>query len=266
MRRTECGPGAALALAAAVACAPLSIPEERALGEDVDREVRSEVRLVHDEAVERYVREIGARIVDASAPHPFDYRFHVVDEPKEVNAFALPAGYIYIHTAILLNARSVSEVAGVMGHEVGHVARRHVANNYRRQQGVGILRALGVITAAVLGGGLAAEAANLGGGLAAMAYLNTFSRDAEHEADAFAVEVLPKAGYDPNGLVSFFDTLMRQSGGGGPEFLSSHPATESRIEDSRALIRAADLPDGLDVHDGGRLEVIQRRIRLITGD
>ena len=251
------------AFAFALACAPLSVPEERQLGEQVNHEVRGQVKLVRDEAVVEYVRAIGQRIVQASGPQPFTFRFYVVED-DEINAFALPAGYVYVHTEVLLRSRNVSELAGVVGHEIGHVVKRHVAQNYRRQQGVGIAHSLGVVAAAVIGGGLAAEAVNVGGGLAAMAYLNQFGREAEREADNFAVEVLPRAGYDPRGLVTFFETLMQEScGSEPPAFLSSHPATRERIDNTRREIAASELPRGLRVDDDGKLEIIQRRIRLL---
>ena len=256
---------AALLLAglAAAGCAPLTIPEERQLGEQVNRQMRQEVRLVRDEVVLAYVQAIGQRIVAAAGTQPFSFRFYVA-ESDQVNAFALPAGYVYTNTGTLLRAVNASEVAGVLAHEVGHVVRRHVAGNYRRSQGVGILRQLGVLSAAVIGGAPAANAASLGGGLAAAAYLNSFGREAERESDAFAVQVLPRAGYDPGGMVSFFETLLRESGGAGPPaFLSSHPTTGERIDATRAMIAAQGLPAGLQVHDGGRLEIIQQRIRLL---
>jgi predicted Zn-dependent protease len=123
-----------------------------------------------------------------------------------------------------------------------------------------------VIGAGVAGGSTAAGAVNLLGGVAGVAYLNTFGREAEADADAFAVDVLPRAGYDPRGLVSFFDTLAREGGSGGPSFLSSHPAPKDRIQATSARIAAAHLPAGLEVSDDGRLEIIQRRIRLLVGE
>jgi predicted Zn-dependent protease len=153
----------------------------------------------------------------------------------------------------------------VLGHEVGHVYHRHVAQNYRRQQNTGIARALGVLTVGVLAGGAAAQAADLVTGVGAMAYLNSFGRDAERESDAFAVEVLPKAGYDPRGLTSFFGTLIQEYGDRGDNFLSSHPATQERIDNTNAMIRAKNLPSNLRQHDDGKLEIVQHRIRTLTG-
>lgn len=251
-------------LLGATGCAtPLSVQEERQLGSELDREVRREAVLVRDEVIQAYVERIGQEIVRAMGPTPYAYRFQVIAD-DEINAFAGPAGWVYVNTGILENARNVSEVAGVVAHEVGHVALRHIANNYNRQRTTGLVYQAGVLAAAMVGGSAAAGLANLGGGLAAMAYVNSFGREAEREADAFAVEVLPKAGYDPEGLVTFFETLRNETGGGsGADFLSSHPATTDRIEATTALLRAEPLPPDLRVDDGGQLEIIQRRIRLL---
>jgi predicted Zn-dependent protease len=259
-RRCSSGIAAALVAILLIGCAPLSYQDEAHLGQQVNAQIKDEADLVRDRRIWDYVRRIGHKVVVASGPQPFTYHFYVV-ESDSINAFALPAGYIYVNTETIVRAKNVSELAGVMGHEVGHVVKRHVAHNYRRQQNVGALHRIGAYTAALIGGGLAGSAADLGGGLAAAAYLNSYGRDAEREADVFAVEVLPKAGYDPDGLVTFFETMMQEAGGGPPAWLSSHPTTSERIEKIRALIREADLPDGLRKTDGGRLQKIQRRIR-----
>jgi predicted Zn-dependent protease len=210
------------------------------------------------------VEEIGRDIVAESGPQPYKYAFYAVDEEK-LNAFALPAGYLYIHTGLIREAANVSELAGVMAHEVGHVALRHVARNYNRQRNTGLLYQLFALAASIFVGGSAAAGGQLLGQLAAVAYVNRFTREAEEEADAFAVGVLPRAGYDPRGLVAFFETLKQQGGPHVPEFLSSHPTTEHRMEDTRALIGRSVLPPGLKVSDDGELEIIQRRIELLTG-
>jgi predicted Zn-dependent protease len=249
------------ALVVSLGCGTLSIPEERSLGEQINRQVRSEANLIKDRVVWDYVRKIGHRIVAASGEQPFTYSFYVVDDDS-INAFALPAGYIYIHSETILAARNVAELAGVIAHEVGHVVRRHVAKNYRRQQGVGSLYRIGVYAASLLFGGLAGSAANLGGGLAAVAYLNTYGRDAEREADAFAVDVMPRAGYDPEGLVTFFKTMLTEGSGAPAAWLSSHPTTDERIENTQRLVDQTPLPEGLQRHDD-RLPIIQRRIGIL---
>lgn len=246
------------------ACGPISVNHERQLGSQVARQARQELLFVQDRVIVGYVRSIGEDVVQAAGPQPFTYHFYVVDDP-DINAFAAPAGYIYVNTGTIMAARDVSELAGVIAHEVGHVARRHIAKNYNRQRNTGIVYQLGVLAAAMFGGGYAGQAASVGAGLAATAYLNNFSREDERDADAFAVDVLPRAGYDPSGLVTFFETIQRQSGAGGG-FLSSHPATTERIQDTRKMIHDLDVDESLRKTDRGKLELIQRRIRLLTGE
>ena len=253
-----------LALAATAGCGTLSVGEEQKLGAEAARELRRELDFVTDARVREYVERIGAEIVAAAGPQPYDYRFHVVVDDS-LNAFALPAGHIYVHTGILLEAADVSEVAGVIAHEVGHVALRHVARNYHRQRNTGVLYQVGALAAAIFVGGHAAAGGQMLGELAAVAYLNTFTRDAEVEADRFAVEVLPKAGYHPAGLLSFFRTLEAEGGAEAPGFLASHPATDDRIEQTQALVDGSVLTRELRVRDDGRLQIIQRRIELLTG-
>ena len=112
----------------------------------------------------------------------------------------------------------------------------HVAQNYNRQRNTGLLYEAGALAAGIFVGGYAAAAGQMAGQLAAVAYINSFTREAEADADAFAVDALVRAGYDPEGLVSFFETLAAQGDGGTPEFLRSHPSTDNRIEHTRSLI------------------------------
>jgi predicted Zn-dependent protease len=252
----------ALCLLASVGCGTLSVPEEQQLGQQLAAEMRRELVFLPDRVVHDYVRGIGEAIVAASGPQPFQYRFYVVEDDK-LNAFAGPAGYVYVHTQTILAARNVSELAGVIAHEIGHVAYRHVAQNYNRQRNTGIGYRAAVLAAAVLGGGAAATAAQLGGGLAAMAYLNSFGREAELEADAFAVDAMPRAGYDPEGLVTFFETVRQEAGSEPADFLSSHPATTDRIAAAQQRIAAQPPGASVSLDDGGRLEIIQARIELI---
>jgi predicted Zn-dependent protease len=244
-------------------CGALSVPQEQALGEEFILQARREVDLFTEKVVVAYVEQIGRLILRRSPPQPFDYHFYVVEDPN-INAFAGPAGHVFVHTGTILKARNLSELAGVIAHEIGHVAERHIAENYNRQRAAGTLHRLGVMAASLVGGQIAAGAMNLGGGLAAVAVLNTFGRDAERQADAFAVQALMAAGIDPSGMVSFFELLGREGGSGAPAFLSSHPAPAERIENTRTQIAALGPLRGLRTTDGGRLEIVQRRIQLLT--
>jgi predicted Zn-dependent protease len=254
---------ALLVLLGTAACAPLTVTQEKQMGRDVAHDILAEVDLIEDPVVVGYVEHIGFKIVEAAGPQPYEYHFYVVKNDT-INAFALPAGWIFINTETILRARNVSELAGVIGHEIGHVALRHVADNYHRQTGVGIAHQAGVIAAGVLLGGVAADAADLGGGLAGTAYLNTFSREAEAESDNFAILTLPKAGYDPEGMVSFFEVMKQESAGSdGPEFLRSHPTTDQRIRVSRRLVDSIPNRSNLLRSDGRQLKYIQDRILKI---
>ena len=246
----------ALLAAVATACAPLSVDQERSMGADFSRDFNRRTALVRDPAVVGYVSAIGKRLLKHAGPQPFTYRFHVV--PKaEVNAFAAPAGYIYIYTGTILKARNVSELAGVIAHEIGHVAERHIASNFSRALATNILHQAGVVAAEVAAGVHAGRAARTLGGFAAISYLNTFSREAEHEADGFAVQLMFKAGYDPRGLTAFFETLRKEGGASVPAFLRSHPATTERIAKTRAMIRRLPAEVRLQRHDNGRLQQVQ---------
>jgi len=245
-------------------CMTLSLREEKQLGDRSAVELAKNLHFVRDRWIVHYVDEIGRQILAAAGPQPFEYHFNVVED-DELNAFALPAGYVYIHTGVILAAENVSELAGVIAHEVGHVVERHVARNYNRQRNTGLVYNVLAVAASIFVGGYAASGGQLLGQLAAVAYVNRFTREAEMEADSFAVAVLPRAGYDPNGLVTFFAKLETKSGAHVPTFLSSHPPTPERMEHAAALIAGLDLPEGLRVTDNGELEIIQRRIELLTG-
>lgn len=255
---------ALLAVAAAAACAPLSVDEERSLGADYSRSFRRRADLLRNPVVTGYVSAIGHRLLEQAGSQPFTYRFDVVAKP-EVNAFAAPAGHIYLYTGTLLKARNVSELAGVIAHEIGHVARRHIANNFNRTLATNILHQVGVVAAEIAAGPGAGRAAQTFGGIAAMGYLNTFSREAEHEADAFAVQLMFRAGYDPRGLASFFETLKKEGPRSAPAFLSSHPTPSTRIANARRMIRGLPAGAPLQVHDGGKLEQVQGILRKTPG-
>lgn len=254
-----------LAALAAAGCATLSVPEEQQLADRFEADIRRQHRLVTDTVVVGYVDQIGRRIVVAAGPQPFAYEFSVIDDP-EINAFAGPAGMIYVHTGTILAARNVSELAGVIAHEVGHVAERHISENYGKQRAAGIAHTAAVLGGGLLAGSVGANAANLATGLGLTGVLNSFGREAEREADDFAVQVLPRAGYDPRGLPSFFETLVAEGGPSGPAFLSSHPAPKDRLVTTRTAIDDLALPPDLRRDDGGKLEIIQRRIELLTGE
>lgn len=251
-----------LALGAGACTGPLSMEDERRVAVEADRDVRRHNPMLRDEVVLGYVDQVGQNIVRALGPQPYEYRFHVISDP-EVNASTLGAGFVYVHSGLILAARNVSELAGVLAHEIGHVERRHVADKYNRNRSAGVLHTIGVIAGGVLAGQAGAMAANMGGELAAIAVLSAFTREQESEADEFALPTLIRAGYDPAGLVTMFETLRAHYGEAGIGFLQNHPAPSDRIASTRAAIERMGVPENLRVDDAGRLEIVQRRVRLL---
>lgn len=249
-----------LALAFA-ACAAPTISDEEELGRRAATQVRQHMLIMHDDVVVRYVDDIGQRLVQAAGPQPFEYTFTIVED-DELNAFATFGGNIFVHTGLILRVRNVSEFAGVLGHEIGHVVHRHMADNYKRAKQAGMLRNIAVIGSAI--GGVNPGAVDLLSQFGAIGILNTFTREAETEADAFAVELLPRAGYDPNGIATMFEVLSASGKSRPPKFFSSHPASEERTQATRDQIAAKTLPEGLKRDDNGKLEIIQARVRLLT--
>jgi len=170
------------------------------------------------------VQRVGERLVSRSvaAQSPYRFSFHLLADPRTVNAFALPGGPIFITEGLLRRLRSEHELAGVLGHEIGHVIGRHSSEQLAKQQ-----LTQGLIGAAVLGTGdyTTAQLGQLVGGLINMRY----GRDDELESDALGIRIMAEAGYDPRALIGVMRTLAKASGGSRqPEFFSTHPHPENR--------------------------------------
>lgn len=201
------------------------------LGRQAAAEIERQIRLLRDAETTDYVRRIGNRLVDAIPREyqhaQFDYDFKVV-QAKEINAFALPGGPMYVNTGMILAAKNEGEMAGVMAHEIAHVALRHGTAQATKAAPYQTLGALGQIAGAILGGtlgGVVGAGSQIGFGV----YLLKFSREYETEADIVGAQIMARAGYDPRDLGEMFRTIERQ-GGSGPEFLSSHPNPANRYE------------------------------------
>ena len=257
---------AALSLLA-LACAPLTVQEEKNLGRQVQRQVREQMTFVRDPVTVQYLRALGQQLVDASPPSPFEFRFYVIED-EELNAFAVPGGAIYVHTGLMMTVRDAAELAGVLAHEIGHVTSRHVAKMARRGRNTGVAaQIVGLLVAILSGNPYIADAGNVATSMAAQAYMSTYTQDAERQADALAVDTMIRAGFDPIALVTMFETLQEAHAGGiaMPAFLASHPAPTDRIVAVRELIAQRRPPAGLRHDDNGRLEIIQARLELIIG-
>lgn len=224
------------------------LPEETEieLGQQLAAEVEQQQALLDDEEVQAYVASIAAPLVAASQRDRggIEYRVRVLDDAKQVNAFALPGGPIFVYSGLLLLAENEAEVAGVLAHEIGHVVARHSANRLATQMGISLLASIAL-------GEEPGELARLAADLAGAGAMAAFSREDERESDKYGVAYTMAAGYDPRGLVTFFGKLLKLEGGAHRStfegLLASHPATQERIADLEKRIARAGDP-------GGRLE------------
>jgi hypothetical protein len=206
------------------------VSEDVKLGREAAAEVRKELPLLNDDRIDDWVESIGAtlvRAIPAEFQHPeFRYTFDVINQ-KEINAFALPGGPMFLNRGMIEAAKSEGEVAGVMAHEISHVALRHGTAQATKGQGAAILGTLGQIGGAIIGGGLGqilSAGSQIGAGLKLMQY----SREFESQADLLGAQMLARAGYDPREMANMFRTIEKEGGGGGPQWMSSHPNPGNR--------------------------------------
>ena len=223
----------------------VDLDEERALGMDFDRQLQQVVPVIHDPVVAGFLNDLGQSIVRGIEPQPFLYRFRVIDD-RSLNAFAVPGGYIYFHSATILEAGSLDELAGVMGHEIAHVKGRHFARMQKQSQLPDLLANLAGIAVAVA----ARDAAPLITAQAANVALKLrFSREFEAEADDRGAVFMTRAGFEPRGLERFFERILAEherNPTSVPPYLFSHPEVEDRIEavrDAGASLRPLREPD-----------------------
>ncbi|MBW2414857.1 MAG: M48 family metalloprotease [Deltaproteobacteria bacterium] len=213
-------------------CTGMSPEREASIGHSAAREVEQQMGLVEDPALVSYVERLGVRIARHSPRQDVTYRFHVVDM-QVPNAFALPGGYIYVSRGLLALTNDESELAGVLGHEIGHVASHHAAERETQAAGAGLLSTLVSILAAAFGGGVAGDVVSDMGQMAAAGHVASYGRDQEREADELGQKMAAESGYDPAGMSHFLQRLGRvtELQTGEPEiptFLDSHPATYER--------------------------------------
>lgn len=207
--------------------------DERALGAEAAAEIERRVEVVRDPDGERALASIGDALVEAGGPVAYPYSFRIVRD-STVNAFALPGGFVYVHTGLLRNARDVTELAGVLGHEVAHARLSHGARQARKQQGLSAAIGLVCVFTGLCDSGLSQVAINLG----ANVLTAKFSRTDELQADSAGIEYTSRAGIDPHGMVRFFERLRERSGDvpAYVEWVSTHPMEGTRIENAERLI------------------------------
>lgn len=246
----------------------LSPVMERKLGEQIMRDIRRDRDYLDDAPLLEYLNTLGGKLV-AARPEVrgdavYDYFFFAVRDPA-LNAFALPGGFIAVHSALVLAAQNESELASVMAHEIGHVAQRHIARMIGNQKQDALIPLASMIVAALAARSspdLAMASMAGGQGLAMQRQLN-FSRDAEREADRVGLQILREGGFDTSGMVGFFrrmQTATRAYSDAVPSYLSSHPLTTERIADIEARTRDQRYKQHADSLD---FYLIRSRVRML---
>ena len=242
---------------------------ERKIGEGIMREIRArEPSYLDDPELADYLNQLGSRLVAAVPGARQDFLFFAVRDAS-INAFALPGGFVGVHTGLLTSAEAESEVASVLGHEIAHVTQRHIARMLGQQQQMALPGLIAMAAALLLGRSrpdLAQGAIMAAQGAQAQAQLS-YSRDFEREADRIGFQTLNSAGFDARAMASFFEKMQRNTrvmdDGSFPGYLRSHPVTTERIADAQS--RAANLPyrqlpDSLDFH------LVRAKLRAEFGD
>ncbi|AGY91467.1 hypothetical protein SPICUR_02265 [Spiribacter curvatus] len=218
----------------------LPASEAARMGQEMMREIRQEVDLVDDPAVNAYIRDLGSRIAAATDTPAAAYRFFVVDDPR-INAFAMPGGYIGVHSGLITASRNESELGAVIAHELSHVTQRHIARRIAAAEQTSLRTAAMVLAGLVIGSqspqaGMAAVTTGMASGIDSQL---AYSRDHEREADRTGMRILARANLDPTGMADFFEVLQADNRyrSRAPAFLSTHPLTRARIADTRSMAR-----------------------------
>jgi len=218
------------------------------MGEKDAAKIESEVPVVHDTAVDRFVTELGRSMASRTRRADLDCHFTVVNSP-EVNAFALPGGFFYVNKGLILAADNEAELAGVMAHEIAHVAARHAMENERKMQIIDY----GLLAGVLLGGGIIGNVLYNGGGLIEGLTFLKFTRGAEEEADKLGVQYMWAAGYDPNAMATMFEKLEaknKKKPGTISKLFATHPAPPDRR--AAAISLAARFPERPAILTTGR--------------
>jgi predicted Zn-dependent protease len=221
---------------AVMAGCEISEDQEVALGQRYAEQVAEQLPLVRDAAINAYIAELGGRIARGTSRADLPWQFAIVDA-REVNAFALPGGFIYLNRGLIERADRMNELAGVLGHEIGHVVLRHSVKQMEKATKTNV----GIAVVCTLTGWCEGGAAQVAINVAGSAWFAHHSRQDEAAADSDAVVSVARAGIDPSGIPRFFETLLRErraSPGPLETWFRTHPLEESRVEHTRDLVQA----------------------------
>jgi predicted Zn-dependent protease len=241
-----------------LACAA-SEDEEVAVGRENAAQINAHLPIVTDPHVNGYIQALGAHIARATSRSDLDWHFYVVNAPQ-VNAFALPGGYVYVNRGLIESTDRLSELAGTLGHEIGHVIQRHSAKRMETAQKTNIGVAVLCTLTSICETGLGQAAVQVGG----TAFFARYTRADELEADSEAVVNVARAGFDPNGVPELFEFLLRERRYQPSKvegWFASHPLEEARIERAKKLIAELGLEgEGNLVIDTPNFQAFRARV------
>ena len=223
------------ALALVAGCA-ISTQQEVEMGQQYSQQINGQLPIVNDPEINRYLNVLGDSLARVADNRTLEWRFFIVDS-KEVNAFAVPGGFVYVNRGLIERATKMDMLAGVLAHEIGHVTQRHSIKQMQKAQGANVGISLACILTGVCNNGVANAAIQVGGS----AVFAKFSRTDEAEADHVGVQYVTRAGIDPRGIPEMFQILLderKARPGALDAFFQTHPLEESRIAASRAQIAA----------------------------
>jgi beta-barrel assembly-enhancing protease len=204
------------------------------LGREVAQQVVRQVDTVNDRNLQQYISDLGQRLARQSGADDYPYQFTLINDPS-INAFALPGGPIFVHSGLIAAADNEAQVAGVLAHEIAHVALRHGTSQASKAN---LLEFPAALAAAVLGqGSIGAQLGQVGLGLGMNMLMMRYSRSAEEESDALGARLMAAAGYNPIEMARFFEKLEAEGGSRAPQFLSSHPNPGNRVKNVQAEIQ-----------------------------
>lgn len=241
--------------------------DERRIGEEVMREIRGSGDLVNDIEVADYLAIIGYHLATHSSDNQQSFTFFVINDPT-INAFALPGGFIGMHSGLILNSRSESEMASVLAHEIGHIVQRHIARMVADQKRATLptyaLMALSILLARANPQLANASMISTQAGLVQRTL--DFTREHEREADRVGLQILEASGFDTRAMPAFFETLMkgtRFTDGSAPSFLRTHPLSTERITDMRNRVEQTPYKQ---VQDSIEFHLVRAKLRAAQGN
>ena len=212
----------------------ITIQEEEEMSREVMKIIIKHYEVINDPLIVNYINQMGQKMVSALPPQPFDYHFYVIKN-DEYNAFATPAGHVFVNSGLLEAMENEEELAGILGHEIAHVVCRHISQQIERSKKIGIATLAGVAAGILLGIGgsaAAAQALTMGSTAAGQSVQLSYSRENEFQADQIGLISLTKAGYNGEGLLTMLKKLWSRRWFGPdqiPTYLTTHPATEERM-------------------------------------